>query len=90
MKGLYIYTCKSVLDFTLQGMWAARVRAIWFAEIGVIGSQHPGDFLSHLYFFVGMNFHTKKQINYVLAVLNCNRYLITPPQVHHDITCCHY
>ena len=48
----HIYTCKAVFCFTYmvlnlncQGIWIARDRVIWFAEIGVIGSQRPGIFL---------------------------------------------
>ena len=52
MKVKYIYTYETILDFkqvglflVCQGIWGLMVRAISFAERGVIGSQRPGNFL---------------------------------------------
>ena len=55
----YIYICKAVfyfafmgLNMTCQGIWVAQDCAIRFAERGVIGSQHPGDFLLASFFLL--------------------------------------
>ena len=52
VKGIYIYTFKSVFCFTCMGLklackgrWFARDLVILFAERGVIVSQRPGSFL---------------------------------------------
>ena len=76
-----------VLFLDYQGMWVLRDCTIQLAERGVLPSQRPGDVLLAC-FFVGINFHTKNKS--IAQFILCNS--ITngnPPQVHHDITCCH-
>ena len=63
-----------------QGMWITRTRAIWFFEIGVIGSQRPGDFCL-LLIFCWNDFLHKKQINHTLAICYCNSYRIYHPKL---------
>ena len=68
VKGLYIYTFKSVfgytwmkLKLTCQGIWVARACVISFAERGVIGSQCPGNFLLVCVFCWNEFSHKKNQ-----------------------------
>ena len=66
MKVKSINKCEAILNYKqmilfiiCQSMWSLRVFAIWFAERRVIFSNARGNvFLA--YFFVGNNFHTKK------------------------------